>query len=94
MNDYVKAAERYAYADRSDPFTFNRAMTHLQSGIASHRQDDGDYPRSAGNPAFYNANVVVEETTTEDSPFAILGDVRKRNVTRFRTIGVRNVMRP
>lgn len=89
MNDYVKATERYAYADRSDPFAFDRAMTHLQTGIANHRQDDGDYPRSAGNPAFYNANVVVEETTTEDSPFAILGDVRKRNVIRFR-----NVMRP
>lgn len=33
--DRVEAAKRYAAADRSDPFAFSRAMTHLNNGVAS-----------------------------------------------------------
>lgn len=31
----IKGAQFYARADRSDPFAFNRAMTHLNNGVAN-----------------------------------------------------------
>ena len=32
-NDTIRQALAYAEADRSDPFTFNRVMSHIASGI-------------------------------------------------------------
>lgn len=31
----IEAAKRYAAADRSDPFAFNRAMAHLSNGVCT-----------------------------------------------------------
>lgn len=36
-----EAAERYAFADRSDPFALPRALTHLRNGIGYELTDDG-----------------------------------------------------
>lgn len=54
---YIDAARRYAAADRSDPFAFNRAMTHINNGIAS--------PLGNGSDATYDA---VEATETRTLP--------------------------
>ena len=43
----IEGAKRYAAADRSDPFAFNRAMTHINNGVA------GLLPN--GEDGFYNA---------------------------------------
>lgn len=44
----VEGAIRYAKADRSDPFAFNRAMSHIQNGICRTPPDKGgDYGYSA-----------------------------------------------
>ena len=31
----LAAAERYARADKSDPFTYNRILSHIENGVAS-----------------------------------------------------------
>lgn len=33
---YVKAAERYAKADRSDPFALARALTHVRTNVVGY----------------------------------------------------------
>lgn len=58
LNSYsqrVDAAKRYAAADRSDPFALNRAMTHLENGIAGFTKD--------GRDAFYDAEEYQETRT-------------------------------
>jgi hypothetical protein len=40
-NDTIRHAIAYAEADRSDPFTFNRVMSHIANGIC----DDNDSSR-------------------------------------------------
>lgn len=53
-NDTIRHAIAYAEADRSDPFTFNRVMSHIASGIC----DDG----SGGNDCRYKAERVKLES--------------------------------
>jgi len=43
-----QAAKRYAAAEPSDPFAYQRALAHLRSGVAS-------YAASEGKPAYYDA---------------------------------------
>lgn len=53
----IEAARRYAAADKSDPFAFNRAMTHLKNGLASFD--------SKGSPCGYDATEInVTRVTT------------------------------
>jgi hypothetical protein len=33
----IEGAKRYAASDRSDPFTFSRAMTHINNGLCAVR---------------------------------------------------------
>jgi len=53
--DHYRAARRYAEADRSDPFAYNRAVTHLQNGVASYG------PKGENN--FYDATEGTETRT-------------------------------
>lgn len=39
---FIAAAKRYAAADRSDPFAYNRAMTQIDNGIACSLRDGAD----------------------------------------------------
>lgn len=48
----VEGAKRYALADKSDPFAFDRAMSHLDSGVAG--------IGLAGADAFYDAEPIQE----------------------------------
>lgn len=45
---HLQGIRNFAAADRSDPFTFQRAMAHLRAGILSNN--------AAGDPAWYNAD--------------------------------------
>jgi len=49
----LAAAERYAQADRSDPFALARARLHLSNGIAS-------YANANGQAAYYEAEPYQE----------------------------------
>lgn len=53
MANLILAAKRYAEADKSDPFAFSRAMTHLKNGIAQYALKDG-------SSAFYDAEEAHE----------------------------------
>jgi hypothetical protein len=55
--DRIDAIYRYAAADKSDPFAFNRAMSHLRNGICEGRND-------AGELLTYNAEETYEERVT------------------------------
>jgi hypothetical protein len=48
--EMIEAAKRYAASDASDPFAFNRAMTHLANGVASYANKDG-------NKGYYDAEL-------------------------------------
>lgn len=68
----VEMALRYSQADRTDPFAFNRAMTHIQNGIATlARQTDGE-------PAYYEADAYQEDAID------FLG--RPHKVTRYKNM--------
>jgi hypothetical protein len=52
----IAGAHAYAAADRSDPFAFSRALSHINNGIAGVRtNENGDKV-----DAFYNAKPVVQ----------------------------------
>ena len=55
-NDTLRQALAYAEADRSDPFTFNRVMSHIASGIC----DDAISGREMRDSR-YKADRVVSE---------------------------------
>lgn len=67
----IDAAKRYAAAERSDPFAFRRAMTHLQNNVAGFF--DGN-----GKETFYNADEFVENRS--------LPDGREYQVTVYKNI--------
>lgn len=50
---YDEAAKRYAAANKSDPFAYRRAKTHLLNGIAS-------YANHEGQKAYYDADEATE----------------------------------
>lgn len=52
------AARRYAAADRTDPFAYRRAVTHIKSGVAQFAVSDDQ-----GNliPAYYDAQGYQEK---------------------------------
>lgn len=77
---FVDAARRYSAADRSDPFAFRRAMTHINNGIASTLGD--------GRDAIYDATEATETRMLPDGmTFSDGGN--QWNVPVYR-----NVMRP
>lgn len=57
--DMIKAAKRYALADKSDPFALRRAMTHLRTGVAQAHNTNGQ-------EAFYDATPFEETRYLED----------------------------
>ena len=68
----LEGAERYARADKSDPFALRRALCHTRNGVAGFTVK--------GEEAFYNAVVGTEERVTADgSPFVA---VVYRNMVR------------
>ena len=64
----IEGAERYAAADKSDPFTLARCHAHMRNGIASHHrgEDSKEYSLSSGVDAFYDAKEYTEQRTTAD----------------------------
>ena len=52
----IEAAKRYAAADRTDPFAFDRAMAHMVSGVCGFTEN--------GQDAFYSADEFIEERVT------------------------------
>lgn len=66
----VHAAQRYAAADRTDPFTFNRAMTHIANGVAGFRHE----PNGTRVEAFYNAKEVkVKRKLASGEEYEVVG---------------------
>lgn len=79
----TQAAKTYAAADRSDPFAFRRAMSHIGCGVASvlRGEHSKEYSLDRAQTAFYSA-----EPYTYDRTIHGLGKVP--------TVGYRNVVRP
>ena len=64
---YMKAlrgAVDYARADRSDPFTFNRVMTHLSCGVTNPRTDKDR------REALYGAETVIDQRYLRKGEFS------------------------
>lgn len=57
----VDGARRYAAADKSDPFSFSRAMTHIKNGVSSvSRPGNREYGIPAGVAAYNDADSYME----------------------------------
>jgi len=54
----IEAALRYARADRSDPFTKNRVLSHIANGVCTNERSSID-----GAPLYYDATPTVEHRT-------------------------------
>lgn len=67
----IEAAYRYAAADRSDPFALNRALTHVENGVAG-------FFDANGKETFYNADPYQE---TRHLP-----DGREYHVTVYKNV--------
>lgn len=57
----IQGAHEYARFDKSDPFTFSRAMSHINNGVANFFKRDDSVIEG-----FYNADPVQEERTLEN----------------------------
>lgn len=77
---WMDGAERYARADRSDPFALARAMTHIRNGIVGLRSD--------GYEACYSADEHMETRTLPDGMKFSNGD------TDYQVRTYRNITRP
>lgn len=79
----VEGAKRYAAADRTDPFAYARAMTHIKCGVATviRQEHNKDYDLDRAATAFYNA-----ENYIYDREVPGIGEVP--------TIGYRSMVRP
>lgn len=66
----VEAARCYAAADKSDPFTLQRAMLHLGNGIAGFRKTQESFnhqgPITPNQDAYYSADEAQEQRVTAD----------------------------
>jgi hypothetical protein len=71
-NRHIEGAKRYARANASDPFAFNRCMAHINQGIVGFNEQ--------GEEAIYSAEEALEE---RPSP---MGDGTTYTVTVFRNI--------
>lgn len=83
-------ARRYAATDKSDPHTYNRAMSHTTSGIVGPRTDRiGN--RNVTQDCPYDADTFagVREPDPRWAPIAHLGTIKQVPCTVFR-----NVVRP
>lgn len=54
----LEGARNYAAADRSDPFAYSRAITHIRTGIADISQ--------GGEDRFYSAEPFTEQRVLPD----------------------------
>jgi hypothetical protein len=79
-------ALHYAHADRSDPFAFSRALTHLKSGIASYRPDIDDDRRLVLSS--YSASPAQETRKLPE------GKKFSDGTTEYRVTTYRNMKRP
>jgi hypothetical protein len=73
----ARAAQLYALADNSDPFTYRRAMTHLGNGIA-------EYANANGQEAFYSAEEGTETRRLPATPDGKQGEEYQATVYRNR----------
>lgn len=76
------AAERYAAADRTDPFAFRRTMAHLKCGVASYARE-GENGEQVG--CYYDAQGYAEPRSYMKSD----GDTVEYSVPAWR-----NMVRP
>lgn len=65
VRDMIQGARRYAQADKSDPFAFSRAMSHINSGVAR-PSFDGNGNR---HDAYYDAQEAREKRVSS-RPFS------------------------
>ena len=68
----VQGCINYAMANKSDPFAFNRAMTHVSNGIVGYLKD--------GSEAFYSATPTVEMRELPDGqtyPATVYHDMKR-----------------
>lgn len=57
------AAKRYAQADRTDPFAYSRAMSHIKNGVASFSRpvlDERGEPTDEEIATYYDATGYME----------------------------------
>jgi hypothetical protein len=82
----ISGAKRYALADRTDPFAYARAVTHIKNGVAStSRPESPDYDLAPGTSAYYNADIGLEYRSAT-----------RANGSKFEwtVMSFRNVVRP
>lgn len=65
VRDMIQGARRYAQADKSDPFAFSRAISHINSGVARPSFDQNGHRHDA----HYDAQE-AQEKRTSSRPFS------------------------
>lgn len=88
-----EAMERYAQADRTDPFALDRCKAHMRNGIAGFRQEPGSMPwvseknprrmsiingGNLGEEAFYSATPHTEMRSLPDGREYLVIEYRNR----------------
>jgi hypothetical protein len=58
----IEGARRYAAADRTDPFAFRRAVSHIDCGLATIARGErsNTFDLVAAQPAYYDADAQRE----------------------------------
>ncbi len=76
----IEGAKRYALANRSDPFALQRAMSHLECGVAGYRHQ----PNGQRDDAFYDAEPEIEQRKIVN----MAGETETYNVIAFKNVRV------
>ncbi len=69
----IEGARNYAAADKSDPFAFNRCMTHILNGVADYRTD----PVADANYSATPTQVMAKTEKGEEYPVTVYTQRRR-----------------
>ncbi len=79
----IAGARRYAAADRSDPFAFARALTHIRVGIVQPFREEGQDHKTPSGAVMYDATPFTEMREVElTSGKTMVPYTVYRNITR------------
>lgn len=81
LTRWRESAERYARAERSDPFALQRAITHIRTGVVSYAEREDPKHGKIIVEGLYNADPVTEFRRLHDG-------------TEYAAVVYRNMRRP
>ena len=80
MNHHHEAAQRYAAADKSDPFTLARCHAHMRNNVANYRKNDEPFLWQAAQMYRYSVGgLTLVAPNTDDACDQYVRKIGRKN---------------